>query len=451
LVRIDQPIQEPVSNYQDGAALATQKVVCFASPFLAGLALRTPQTALFAVPFLLYSALACGGDNNDSVPRRQFVGGQCAVSYRIEIYWKLKDFPGEEILVFQNGPVHGIELRAASPGVADPPYPPFELILNVRDIQVPVANNLGGINEVEDYFLVGISREDGGLDNCGDPPPFIPNPPADPGEPPYPPIVFPPGGGPVYIDFELPGGETVPVPFTIGPININVGELFPFNLNINGARFIVNPDFELLPEGPGGGLTEEQSEQLNEAFDEVDRLRLQQVHEEVFEVQTISLVGGDCGEEAETVEVSGNAFDVMAAAFTQESLRRYSQTKNLCPAPSPENVDEILLYSELVSGEDFETHSELISEDVRSVRIVITSFDPNIVPSTRIYPGAEQFKFGVVSFSVGDSSGSGPFLYLYDVETFFVLPRRSLPGRVRILAKRTVGFSVYDTGERYLY
>lgn len=445
---ISRPIVEPVNNYPDAASRATQKAVCFAVPFLAGLALRTPQTAAFAVPLLIYGALTCGGDGppEGAIPNRIAVGGQCpGIRYRVYLKFDYyTDITGNNVSTTDTNFTETGPIAVTS-------IPPIGLVNVVNDPPWAFSGTVrafAGYGMVPDSIDVYYTRFDGLPDNCGDGPPVLPNPPSDPGPGPYPPIVYPPEGGPVYIEYEIDDSDNIFVPIYVGPISFNPEFIFPIKVNVGGIDININPDFEPEISGGEGGLTPEQEEQLSDAFNSADRAKLDAISSEFFEEQTIQLTGGLCGDDPTSVVVTGNAFDVMAAAFVQESNLRYIQSRGLCPPPVPEPVEESLIFAVTATASGLEFVSGPIGPEVVRVRVQITAFNGVHVPPTSYYAKANQRKFGSVSLSYEDSKAGGDFLWLWDERTYWTLPRRGTSANIRLLISQSVSVSVFDTGDR---
>lgn len=448
LPNISRPIIEPVNNYPDAASRATQKAVCFAVPFLAGLSLKTPQTAAFAVPLLIYGALTCGGDGppEGTVPNRPAAGGQCqGVAYRVFLKFEYyTDSTGN------NTSTTDTNFTVVGP-ISVTAIPPIGLTLSPANPAWEfngVQRAFAFLGMVPETIVVYYVRLDGLPDNCGDGPPVLPNPPPDPGPGPYPPIVYPPEGGPVYVEVEIDESQTFFVPIYVGPILFKPEFIFPITINIDGVNFDINPDFVPEVSGGGGGLTPEQEEQLSEAFNASDRIKLDAIADEIFEEQTIQLTGGLCDDEPTSIVVTGNAFDVLAAAFTQESNLRYTQSNGLCPPPTPEPVDESLIFAVTATESGLEFVSGPISPEVVRIRVQITAFNGIYVPPTSYFARANQRKFGSVALSYDDSSAGGEFLWLWDERTYWTLPRRGTSANIRLLISQSVSVSVFDTGDR---
>lgn len=280
--------------------------------------------------------------------------------------------------------------------------------------------------------------------------PYYPLPLPDPGPGPHPPRSPTPDGGPVRVPFQPSFGPTFDIPITIGPIEVPISFNFPITINIDGRDYSLDADGDLSPRRDGdGGLTPEQESQLEKAFKDSDRELLEGVYEELFDERLIQLTTGPCGEEADSVVVLGNGIGLLASAFTQESLARYSQTQGLCPPDRPSNVSESLLFSG-VAGEFGRTfYSSEFGPEVRAVRLEITGYDAAVVPDSSPFSGSGNRKYGNISCTMDGVDGPGEYVFIQAEEQYLPLPNRSRDARIRVQVRPSVSFSVYDTGERY--
>jgi hypothetical protein len=143
---------------------------------------------------------------------------------------------------------------------------------------------------------------------------------------------------------------------------------------------------------------------------------------------------------------------VQAGSVSAEQVARFVATAalaaNFCEMVNPEQLPEQLIYSASTTATGTELFTGELSPEIVSLRLKITEVRSDGPQNISLYPGANQRKFGSVSFVLSNISGGGDYIYIFDPETYVPLPERAKPGRLRILMKRGLSFEVYDTGER---
>lgn len=444
----------PATNLADAYNSAVKQFFCFATPFVVPRLVTTPQGAIVAGVWSLLALTQCG-TSPGTVPRRPFQGGQCpGVPYSFPVQFQNKDgapFPptvargiGPVVEIFQQSKTGGIGMLGYRQSVGGP----------ILELSTDTSYGTGG----QPWTLISIgaaSRDDGLPDTCGDPLPVTPILPPPAPAPPYPPIEYPAPDRPVYVDFQLPDLSVIAFPVWIGPFNLDASFQFPITLQINGTTFNIGQDGSA--ESTGEIDITEVIDTLNEILDLIveqgyssfDRALLQYVYDQHFEPRAVQLTSGVCGDEPSVIEVTGNGFGLLDQVLTLESAGRYAQANSLCPPVPPDPVAEELIFAASIIGDNTELFSGPVSPDVRSIRIRILSYDPNLVPQSRAFPGGDYRKFGNLSFTLEDIEGPGEYVYVQDVDQYLPLPLRGVDGKIRVQCKRSVSFEIYDTGDRY--
>lgn len=462
---------EPVNTYPDAAAQATKKFLCYASPFFAGLALRTPQTALFAIPFLLYPALQCGSDDTDPIPRRPFVGGQCPVVYNVQVEGRWTRGDGltqadESAATQYLGPIRRLFLDPRPHGTGGSTS--LAIVLEdgngVLHDQMNVISTEGGEGENVvkwDFFQFKIlERADGFPDTCGDPPPYTPAPYEDTGPAENPPIVFPPTGGPVYVDVNV-NNTTLAFPITIAPVYINPTLNIPVTINIDGRDWDLFPDGELQPRRPGDdGSNPDYQPDLDNINNKVNQLAtaiqdvfalVQLNNQELYRDVGAILRGGQCGSGTpQELEVTGNGFAFLALALANESGLRSRETLSLCTDDSSSVPDVSRV--EINSGTSGVNHSEYvqIGDEVKSV-ILVCQGNP---PGLRVYKNSGPLmraRFGEISAAIDIEGNPCPMAaeLVFTREHILEMPPHDEKDRY-VLLSLTEGLSwtLFDSGVR---
>lgn len=451
----------PVRNANDLIGGAIQDTVCKVAGEIQGFLTtdrgRGPSAALIC----LYRSSACGANCDGPLPKRPFTGGQCGEAYDFRAYEYVPPSQAppdgavtRDLNLRLNGPTK-VETTAVS--VGDGGYT-RHTIVDGAGVSRFTLNEWWDGGQV---FYENLGRVDGGLDNCGDPPPVVPIP--DDGTGGIPPtVVYPPGWpGPVYVEGEDENGDSIFLPVFVGPVDINVDDLFPINIDVNGQSYTISPDFNINPRFEGGDFDDSDIlasiDGLNSKVDDIDvdlsalTDGVQAILDDLFAERTTSITRGTCGEEPETVEVSGNSFAFMAAALTQLSLARYTQVNSLCPSEGEEVED--VAPSTIESGTAGINHVEFVAvpEDAQVV-VLVCSGTPT---GMRIYRNAgdqvhAQFGFIAECFDVEGVPCPKEQEYVYTREHVLVLePFAGTQRFVRLALTEGVSWALNDTGVRY--
>lgn len=119
-----------------------------------------------------------------------------------------------------------------------------------------------------------------------------------------------------------------------------------------------------------------------------------------------------------------------------------------CRETDVPQLAEALIFSGRSDGSGSEIFSPEFGPEVISLKLVLTEFSQTDARSIDVFAAAGQRKFGSVAFVSEGIDGGGDAIYIYDSETYIPLPRRGKDGRLRLLLRKFISFSVYDTGER---
>lgn len=447
-------------NYAEAVTRVVSGWFCYSIPILVGNPLRLPATDIIAGVWSNMHQQVCENGDSGTVPQLPFRGGQCPVRYFITT--EINEFNSLEGLWAEPswvGPLTSIQWDIVQ-------------VANGFNFYVPTVTGVNGSFQGSASFRYAIPigasqdvpfnllRHDGLPDDCGDPGSTIPSPFPDPGFPPGGPIVYPPGGGPVVVDIDIGNGATIAVPIQVGPFDIPVEFNFPIELNIDNHVWQILPDFTLAPRfnvGGGGGASEADLAELNAKLDALkdvtdqNLVRTAAVEQAVFMEVSAQLTSGQCGDESpSSVEVTGNAFEFLAAVMTQESLGRYVQSRSLCPVLGPRFPD--VEASVIASGTAGINHAEFVqvSDDVLQVALRCDGLPVGL----RVYRNAGEdihAKFGFIAEALDMGSNPCPKEqeYVYTREHLLDLSRFDERTRyVRIALAEGIQWTLTDTGVR---
>lgn len=413
---------------------------------LVGAAALTPQGSLATGAALLAGLAFCPAfaDPNQILGQPPgFSGGQCLLPYKFR--WTVSDpsYMGASsglTDVTVPGPVSALEQTTSNTGPGS--------------VQAYGVRGTSAIGPFEFPFICGtvqgasgsisLERADGGVDDCGDAP-------RTGGQ-----IVSSPGGDTITnVEDNRDYSTVIPVQFSIGgdtsTINLNfggikIGSLFPldFSVNIGGSdfRFKENPDGELEP-----APTSPDSEAPD---DKIQRL-LKEIKDCVCggnqEVSSIFLSTVDF---SDGCSLRTESLQVQPGSVPPEQFERFESTAaaalSACQDGSPQQLPESAIFSASSAG--MEIFSSEFGPEVISLRLKITGISENGPSLISTFPEAGQRKFGSVAYTIANSNGGGDYIYIFDEDTYIPLPKRAKSGRLRLLLKDGVAFSLFDTGER---
>ena len=428
-----------------------------------GTAKFTPATALATTAALMAGLALCPSGAQQEpifgVPP-SFQGGQCSTQYRVWATLGSYSFNTCSLSVspegFQGvtqGPVRVVN-TCEGPRFDDSGC-------NLKNVCFGGSNIVGAngviagaggviIGTGAGYRITRVERVDGLPDNCGSLPneggQFITN-----------------NNGDVIDNSKVIDKSTeiriVPVTFNMGGVNgtlnlsfgdIRIGSLLPFQfvINIGGSDFGFEkgPDgvTKPMPTSPDPSVTKDGLRELLEKIKDC-------VCKPAVDLDMLFLpyVKSD-----ETCDVQTETFLVPKGSVSQAVVNKFidsaTAASNFCSDSSVEQKPEVLIFAASTTQDGREIFSGDIGPEVKSLRFRITeNRNENLRPITS-YPAASQFKFGSISFVTKTVSGGGDYLYIFDTDTYYPLPKRGKEGRLRILLKAGLSFEVYDTGERYL-
>lgn len=388
-----------------------------------------------------------------------YSGGQCAVSYRLVVRYRFTRGDGlsrvqdsEPAVVL--GPITSIrqldEPISGAPGGAY--YAKIVAIDgNGRPAQLVSFNASAPPNDYvfSEISVLEMSRVDGGLDNCGNPPPsggqVIKNP-AD--------------GDSVDSSSLVDNSQSsivIPISFQFGDkistLNVRFGDItiksfspLKFNVDVGG----VDHGFEQQKDGSLSPVPVAPSPDTDvDATDNLLRKVLDQLKKPPVEFDNLYLpyVDSSVGCDIETT-----SFLVPRGSVSGSQVSLFENTAALaqlsCQSTSPEQLPESLIFNSSTTPGNNEVFSPEILPEVVSLRVKITDYAQTNARPIDIYPASKQYKFGSASLVLKDYKGGGDPIYIYDVDTYLPLPRRGKKSQLRLLLRDYLSFSVYDTGER---
>lgn len=386
------------------------------------------------------------GVENNPFLGTEFTGGQCQVFYNLRVRGRYRRQDGFEETVTSNqrrvrGPVQGLRL------ISTPGSTPGSTVLSV--VVQSASGDTEGISTVSQppsnaiqwlwYRIIDLRREDGQPDNCGNPPlapyprtPSAPSPyPPAPPNPPNPPGTFPPITinvlyAPVSLGFEL----NVPIDF--GGVNFNGRVSFPITIpvsvggiRIGDVRFNFEDGVEYVPAEPTP-VTEPPPE-----------------CPDLTTIVVPFAIRESCSQSSAEIEVSTNS---LPPALVGRLIDTVNLALESCgEESSPEQEPEVLLSSGTAPAPSAEQFVS-VPDDCVSVRLRITGAGSARQVTT--FGATGQRKYGSLGFALSNMAGGGDYVYIYDNETYYPLPPRAKPGRIRLLLSPGVQWQLYDTGER---
>lgn len=444
-----------------------KEYLCLAWPVMMGVATRSnPAAFALGVPAAaLMSRLVCPPNNYPNptpVYQLPVPGSQCpGAVFELKYNFRLVDGGGMSgtNYVEMYAPVGGWGFEKGLDGFGRPTW-----LLKYQDAAYPsgrtivvgLNSDVWEVNE-QDYY------KKSGPDNCGNPDPVwrppIPDPNPYPEPPPCPdgficlpdfekpvpfpdppstrPIILPIVVAPIPIPFPVP----VPLPFPIViPIIVgggaNGGALIgAIILEFNGSwQVVTNPDAQF---------------QLQRLLDLLNKIKECACAEEggggtqVETVQLPVLAEGGCEADSVSLSVEKGAYSSDISSRVQRTL---TAAIDGCRAKNPEQKPQALLGTGTAPFPYTEQFIEVSDRDVYSVLIEMDGWTES-AQSIGKFGTAGQRKFG--SVAVSNATGrSGDAVYIYDSQTYLVLPKSPGKRYLRFLLAPGTEFSVYDTGER---
>lgn len=454
----------------DAAAGAFVDFFCRSAPLLAGYGVLTGN--LPAVGAGTAAGIACNlpllapdpPPDTGSIP---FVGGQQDATYRVRV--RLLNH-NEDCSVASNidrvdivqGPLNIVRefVRAVK---YECRQTPSDLLAggyeNFRGDKFIVGNyspDVGG------YYSMSATRADGQPDTGGNPP-YQPAP-LPPG------YVVPPGypdapqlpGATVYVPvYKDKNGDSPPdrwIPFKIPPIPLPV--IVPLSPTLNGtANVPINIPVKVDAQGtanfePNFNFQIDQDGNIRTPPDLLCPCEVQpETPGSITPVVTVPYEVSyfECSS-------SGGSFKVATLSVVEDSIpsglsEKLLSSANLaevaCEALNPTQEPSSLLYSGVFGGVLVQPwFSPELPDYLVSVELRIVEFREDDFREITAFPGAKQFKFGSFEYTLLQSNASVTPNFVWDRKTYYRLPERIKPGRLRVLLRAGVSFEIWDTGER---
>lgn len=462
----------PARDFGEAAAKGAFNFVCRSAPALAAYGALTGNLPAFA--FGTGGTIACGLpfiEVPDAPPVTSPIpGGTCPVFYRVRIRAKVgtqcTGSGGSVIEEEKNlrGPLNFSFPSFGTGGNECKPGETYE-IRNWRLFNSDLTDGFSLLlsEQFGDWAtvleVVPLSPEPTG--GCGPAPPVqTPYPPGFPAPPPgYPDNPRLPGGGgtvpyknprspadrpPDRIPWTIP---SIPLPPVIVPVirpTINAPITIPVSFPIS-----ISPTINVsipVQIGPSGEIRTPPDlicpcEYGDEPGPVVD----------CPETVTLDIPYFECGENGGFKTL---ALDAIASSVPEGLVDKLLSSSNLaeigCESTAPTQLPPVRLESSRTP--DFGSppyYSILLPEDVVSVELRITQFSTREYRELSTFPLGEQRKFGSMSYCIEGLDGGDNPTYIWDRSTYFRLPKRAKPGRLKILLRPSISFELWDTGERF--
>lgn len=452
-----------------------RRYACYAAPFLAGIGLRAGPayiTLLLPAAALLGSP-ACQPPQYPPLPPPgiglPIKGGQCFAFYRVTVVYRITNADSCQVVAsgtdqaVVRGPLSFIteSTNQATTNCAGPTATVIknEYLVVLNGTGGREASFGGGWPALGDYcYVQSVVRLDGQPDNCGDGPiiPYpnppkpipYPDPPRDPDGNPYVPSPDPP----IYLPIPTgPGLPPIVIPIGIGPLILSPNISFPISVPISISGSIVGYGIIAI-DGSVTFIFNGEGIPLDEIFRRLKRIEECACAGEPgppVEIENLLLPvlpaspSTGCDSETITLEVKKGTYTPEKAA---KVTRTITEAVEGCKAKNPEQKQETRLGFGSVEGLPQEQFVAIPDKAVYSLRIRMTSWTKAASPITQ-FAAANQRKFGFVA--VSNASGrSGDPVYIYDEETYIVLPKSPGTRYLRLLLATGTSWEVYDTGER---
>jgi hypothetical protein len=462
----------PARNLGEAAAKGAINVICTSAPLLAGYGIATGNVP--ATAFGAGASIACNLPFIDvPFPPPVFTpvtGGQCPTAYVVVVQgmWERADGLRQVVQSAETsypGPIGPLFEERRDAAATN-----YSLVVRFRDGAGNLwdALNVNGSsadpdNEVKWLFYeyVLLQRVDGLPDNCGNAPPVqSPLPPGFELPPGFPSAPRLPGGGGT-VPYKDPRQDPVipprQIPFTIPPIALPPVVVVPIKPTLNAPITIpvsipvsISPNVNItipVQIGPSGEIRTPPDLICPCEYGEEDPSGAPDCPELIdIEVPYYSC---DSGGEFLTTTLS-----VVRSTLPSDLLSDLLSSSNLaqigCESIAPDQLPPARLESSRTP--DFGSppyYSVLLPEDVVSVELRITEFSPLEYREISTFPLGEQRKFGSMSYCIDGLDGGDNPTYIWDTSTYFRLPKRAKPGRLKILLRPSISFELWDTGERF--
>jgi hypothetical protein len=383
-----------------------------------------------------------------------FTGGQCAVRYNLLIRVQRRNGtftntshgcwgPINGFRLFEDGNPDSVYVQCQSRGIeASPSTAPVWDFL--------AGGQSGGFmgEAAVSYVITSISRQDGGADNCGNPPGSSPQIVGDPDAPLNPEpveIPVPPSNG-------FPG-FSVPLSITNFKIEKLLGVDGPLvSFDVGGVDLKI--DFSKSPpevEDGGDDLEDilRRIRDLNKDFEEILNQIKECACDQKPEFEQISLPFSMCGEnpDLEFKQFQAKKGDFLPedfAIFTESAMRGLSA----CPS-SPYLLEEsLILQGESSFGQRVFFTDSVIAPEIISVSISLEILQPELHRLFLLAGDQSEGKFGHLDFCLSSQVATSGGIFLWGLRNYFRLPHPHALGKIRVSLRPGLRFRLFDTGER---
>jgi hypothetical protein len=423
--------------------------------------------AAISIPAAIVAAKKCADDKRPALPGAgiPFSGGQCSGTYYMTVRATVVDDRG----VVQNldsgefslpGPI-GPLFQETNRGPGSEPNIFLFLTYGPDKARRQVFNINTGPNfynaRYQGFSFSDLHRDGGAPDNCGNGP-IIQYPIPDPVKP-YPPVIRDPDGRPI-----LPGNTynityqptvnfpPVLIPITIGPVVIKNDVSFPIFFKVSVGDISIGNillDFS-------GEVTIDLKGERTDPNEQIDyRKILKEIKEcacggKAPDLDSVELPfvmrksDGSCERFLQDFLVlKGSVAPDIPILFTDSA----ALALDCCSSGSPPQVPEKLIASGVIPSPSIEQFVDLDDKSIVSVRLKIVGGFPEEY-KVRSFSSANQFKFGSIACTLDGYGGGGDYIYVYDADTYYPLPRGGKKKRIRLLIRSGVSWQLFDTGER---
>lgn len=452
-----------------------RRYACYAAPFLAGIGLRAGPayiTLLLPAAALLGSP-ACQPSQYPPLPPPgiglPITGGQCFAFYRVTVTYQITN--ADTCVVVDRGTQQAVvrgplsfiteSIATANSSCGSTTVRPIknEQLVVLSGTGSREAAFGGGWPALGDYcYVQSVVRLDGQPDDCGDGPiiPYpnppspipYPDPPRDPDGNPF----IPPPDPPIYIPIPTgPGLPPIIIPIGIGPLILAPNVSFPISVPISISGSIIGYGMIAI-DGSVTFIFNGQGIPLDELFRRLKRIEecaCAGEPEPSVEIENLLLpvlpASPSSGCDSETITL-----EVKKGTYTPDKAEKVTRTINEaidgCRAKNPPQAQETRLGFGTVEGLPQEQFVAIPDKNVYSLRIRMTAWTKAASPVTT-FAAANQRKFGSVAVSNAEGRSGDP-VYIYDQETYLVLPKSAATRYLRLLLATGTSWEVYDTGER---
>lgn len=162
---------------------------------------------------------------------------------------------------------------------------------------------------------------------------------------------------------------------------------------------------------------------------------------------------GEVTTETEIVQILKGVNGSEALLFVYLFNELFEIRKWICEQKKKQYVTPTLLLSGFSGTSDTITYSEVLSDEIKSVYLVITGAINKLFQAYKVTPTEIEGKFGHVGIATLAPNGNMAYLGeraqdVWTRHTLYRIPEVNLPKRVRISLKPGFNWLLYDSGER---